>query len=295
MCLKGTFTALITPFVDDHIDEKGLVRNIHHQLSGGITGIVFLGTTGETATLTDEEQKKIIEIGVHETKGKTTVIVGTGSNSTRTTIERTKRAKEMGAEMALIVTPYYNKPTQEGIYRHFEAISSQVDIPVLVYNIQGRTGVNIETPTLLRIAGLPNVIGVKEASGNINQVADVLLTVRKKYPSFTVLSGDDGLTLPMMSLGANGVISVVSNLVPDRVSSLVNAALKGDFQTARMVHEELSPLFKAAFIEVNPTPIKHAMNLCGLAAGHCRLPLCEMKRENQEILATKLREMGLYR
>lgn len=292
MCLKGTFTALITPFVNDQIDEKGLVSNIHHQLAGGVTGIVFLGTTGESATLTDEEQRKIIEIGVHETKGKATVIVGTGSNSTRIAIEKTKRAKEMGAEMALIVTPYYNKPTQEGIYRHFEAISSQVDLPILVYNIQGRTGVNIETSTLLRIAGLPNVIGVKEASGNIGQAGDVLLTVRKKYPSFTVLSGDDGLTLPMMALGANGVISVVSNLVPDRVSSLVNAALNGDFLTARKIHEELSSLFKLAFIEVNPTPIKYAMNLCGLAAGHCRLPLCEMKRENQEILAIKLREMG---
>jgi 4-hydroxy-tetrahydrodipicolinate synthase len=293
MCLKGTFTALITPFVNDQVDEKALVNNIHHQLAGGITGIVFLGTTGESATLTDEEQKKIIEVGVRETKGKATVIVGTGSNSTRIAIEKTKRAKDLGAEMALIVTPYYNKPTQEGIFRHFEAISSQVDLPILVYNIQGRTGVNIETSTLLRIAGLPNVIGVKEASGNIGQAGDVLLTVRKKYPSFTVLSGDDGLTLPMMSLGAHGVISVVSNLVPNQVVSLVNAALNGDFHTARKVHEELSPLFKLAFIEVNPTPIKYAMNLCGMTAGHCRLPLCEMKRENQEILAAKLHEMGL--
>jgi 4-hydroxy-tetrahydrodipicolinate synthase len=291
--LKGTFTAMITPFLDDQVDEKGLVNNIQKQLAAGITGLVFLGTTGEAATLTDEEQRKVIEIGVKETKGKAIVIVGTGSNSTRQAIEKTRRAKELGAEIALIVTPYYNKPTQEGIYRHFEAITSQVDIPILVYNIQGRTGVNIETSTLLRIAGLPNVIGVKEASGNISQAGDVVLTVRKKYPSFAVLSGDDGMTLPMMALGATGVISVVSNLVPERVVSLVNSALKGQFDNARKVHEELSSLFKLAFIEVNPMPIKYAMNLCGMAAGHCRLPLCELRRENQEVLAMKLHEMGL--
>jgi 4-hydroxy-tetrahydrodipicolinate synthase len=294
MALKGTFTAMITPFVNDQVDEKGFVRNIQHQISAGITGLVFLGTTGEAATLTEEEQKRVIEIGVREAKGKTIIIVGTGSNSTKVAIEKTKRAKELGAEVALIVTPYYNKPTQEGIYRHFEAITSHVDIPIVVYNIQGRTGVNIETSTLLRIAGLPNVIGVKEASGNIGQAGDVLLNVRKKYPSFCVLSGDDGMTLPMMSLGATGVISVVSNLVPERVVALVDAALHGQFEKARQVHEELTPLFKLAFIEVNPTPIKYAMNFCGMAAGHCRLPLCEMKRENQEILASKLREMGLH-
>jgi 4-hydroxy-tetrahydrodipicolinate synthase len=291
--LKGTFTAMITPFLNDHLDEKGLAKNIQMQLTAGITGLVLLGTTGETATLTEEEQKRIIEIGVKEAKGKAIIIVGTGSNSTRQTVEKTKKAKELGAEIVLIVTPYYNKPSQEGIYRHFEAIATQVDIPIIVYNIQGRTGVNIETSTLLRIAGLPNVIAVKEASGNIVQAGDVLLHVRKKYPSFSVLSGDDGLTLPMMSLGATGVISVVSNLVPEQVVSLVDAALSGQFHKARKAHEELSPLFKLAFIEVNPTPIKYAMNLCGMAAGHCRLPLCDMKRENQELLALKLRELGL--
>ena len=199
----------------------------------------------------------------------------------------------MGADVALIVTPYYNKPTQEGLFRHFEAIAHSVDIPILVYNIQGRTGVNIETSTMMRIAGLPNIVGVKEASGSISQAGDVLLNVKKKYPSFTVLSGDDGLTLPMMSLGAEGVVSVVSNLVPKKVVSLVEAALKGQFVEARRVHEELSPLFKLAFIEVNPSPIKYAMDLCGMAAGPCRLPLCEMRRENQELLASKLCEMGL--
>ena len=293
MDLRGVYTAMVTPFRNDHVDEQGLVRNIRAQLASGVAGLVFLGTTGESSTLTDDEQKKIIEIGVQETKGKALVMVGTGSYSTRQTIEKTKRAKEMGAEAALIVTPYYNKPTQEGIFRHFEAISSSVDLPILVYNIQGRTGVNIETPTLLRMASLPNVIGVKEASGNIVQIGDVLLTVRKKFPSFVVLSGDDGLTLPIMVLGATGVISVVSNLVPGKVVSLVDTALKGQFYEARRIHEELSPLFKLAFIEVNPTPIKYAMDLCGMAAGPCRLPLCEMKRENQEILASKLREMGL--
>ncbi len=293
MQLKGTFTAMITPFQNDELNEEGLVQNIRRQISAGITGLVFLGTTGETATLTDEEQKKVIEIGVKEAKGKVLVLVGTGSNSTRQTIEKTKRAKELGADIALIVAPYYNKPSQEGIYRHFEAIVKSVKLPVLVYNIPGRTGVNIETPTLLRMAGLPYIMGVKDSSGNMSQAGDVVSTICKQYPQFTVLSGDDDATLPMVALGATGVVSVVSNLVPERIVGLVEAALKGDFLQARKIHHQNLALFKHAFIEVNPAPIKEAMNLCGMAAGPCRLPLCELRPENHEKMKRLLLEMGL--
>ena len=294
MSLKGTFTAMITPLKNDELDEEGLVDNIQRQIQAGITGLVFLGTTGEAATLTDEEQLRVIQIGVRETKGKALVLIGTGSNSTKHAIEKTKRAKDLGADIALVVTPYYNKPTQEGIYRHYEAIAKNVDLPVLVYNIQGRTGVNIETSTLLRIADLPHIVGVKEASGNLGQAGDVIHTIVKRYPLFSVLSGDDAATLPMMALGASGVVSVVSNLIPEKIVALVNAALDGNFYEARKIHEDNLPLFKNAFIEVNPSPIKEAMNFCKMAAGSCRLPLCELKPENREKLKLTLLEIGVF-
>ena len=293
MQLKGTFTALITPFRNDQIDEEGLVRLIRDQINAGITGIVFMGSTGEDVTLTDEERDQVIKIGVREAKGKSLVIVGTGSNSTHQAIAKTKKAQALGADMALIVSPYYNRPTQEGIFRHYEAIATQVNIPIIVYNVQIRTAVNIETPTLLRLAALPNIIGVKEASANISQIVDVAHQLRARYPSFAVLSGDDAITLPMMALGATGVISVLSNLVPEKIVSLVNQALEGNFSEARKVHEELLTLFKMAFIEANPIPIKEAMALCGMPSGGCRLPLCEMRPENQTKLANLLSEMGL--
>ncbi len=293
MDLRGTFTAMITPFSGDQIDEEGLVRNIRAQLAANITGLVFLGTTGEDVTLSEEERERVIAIGVRETKGKALVIVGTGSNSTQQTIKKTKRAKELGADIALVVTPYYNKPTQEGIFRHFEAITSQVDLPILTYNIFGRTGVNIETATLLRIAGLPNIIGVKEASGNIGQIAEVIQIIRGQYPRFAVLSGDDGVTLPLMALGGDGIISVASNLVPDRMVALVNAVLAGRFDVARKLHEELMPLFRLEFVETNPIPIKEMMRLTGMASGGCRLPLCAPTPKNQERLAELINEMNL--
>lgn len=293
MKFKGTITALITPFINNELDEKGLTENIRYQISQGIDGILPLGTTGETATLTPEEQQRIISIAVKEAKGKVPIWVGTGTNCTRQTIEKTKLAKDLGADGVLIVTPYYNKPTQEGIFRHFEAIGTSVDIPILVYNIPGRCVTNIETPTLLRIAGLPNIVGVKEASGNVNQAGDVLSTIIEKYPDFSVFSGDDALTLPMMALGAVGVVSVVSNLLPKPITELVQASLEGDFDKARKIHFELLPLFKAAFIETNPVPIKTAMNLCGMPAGGCRLPLYKMTEENVKQLHQVLAYMNL--
>jgi 4-hydroxy-tetrahydrodipicolinate synthase len=293
MNLKGAVTALITPFINQALDENGLVHNINHQLANGINGILVLGTTGEASTLSPEEKTRIITLAVKHAKGKVPVWVGTGLYCTRQTIEATKRAKDLGADVALIVTPYYNKPTQEGIFRHFEAITQQVDIPIVVYNIQGRCGVNIETQTLKRIAGLPNIIGVKEASGNISQVEDVLRTVVSQYPDFLVYSGDDALTLPMMSLGAIGVISVVSNLVPAQVTELVSSASKGRFDLAKEMHFQLLPLFKSAFIETNPVPIKTAMGLCGMPSGDCRLPLYKMETKNLDILHQSLKQMQL--
>ncbi len=293
MVLRGTFTAIVTPFIKDRVDEEGLAYHIEKQIEAGITGIVFLGSTGEEAVLRPEERKRIIEMAVERVQGRCLVIVGTGCSSTQETVEKTAQARALGADMALVVTPYYNKPNQEGIYLHFEKIVSSVDIPVIVYNNPGRTGVNIEVATLLKLAQLTSIVGVKEASGNMLHIADVIHTVCARYPGFSVLSGDDGMTLPALSLGAHGVISVISNLVPKPLIDLVAMALNGDFLGARSIHNTLFSLMKMAFIEVNPTPIKSAMRLCGLPAGPCRLPLCAMKTENQDKLAELLLQMGL--
>jgi 4-hydroxy-tetrahydrodipicolinate synthase len=293
MELKGTYTALITPFEGGNVDYSGLKKNIRFQLQKGIDGLLVLGTTGETPTLTDDEQEKIIRLAVEEIKGKAPLMIGTGSYSTAKTLEYTKRAQTMGADIALIVTPYYNKPTDEGIYRHFKMVCENVDIPVVVYNIHGRTSKNIETATLRKIAELDNVIGVKEASGNVNQMGDVIQSIARTRNNFSVLSGDDSLTLPLMSLGGRGVISVVSNLIPDKVVQMVNFALNGDYKSAREMHFELLPIFKGAFLETNPIPIKEAMNMCRMPAGDVRLPLCSMSKENQVKLRTILQEMKI--
>ena len=291
--LEGVYTALVTPFAQEEVDVQGLRENIRLQLAAGVTGILPLGTTGETPTLSREEQDEIIRVSVAEAKGKAVVLVGTGSNCTKHTIENTQRAKALGADAALIVTPYYNKPTQEGIVRHFQAVADAVDIPIVIYNIKGRTGVNIETATIKRLAELPQVIGVKEASGEIGQIAEVIQQVQMTSPHFHVVSGDDAMTLPLMALGGTGVISVVSNLVPRLVVQLTAAAARDDFAAARAQHFALQPLFKAAFVETNPIPIKAAMTMCGMAAGGCRLPLCELQPENREKLRRVLADLNL--
>lgn len=293
MKLQGVYTALITPFAAEEVDCEGLRRNIRLQLQAQVDGILPLGTTGETPTLSRAEQDEIIRIAVEEAKGKAAVLVGTGSNCTRHTIENTLRAKELGADAALIVAPYYNKPTQEGICRHFQAVAAEAELPIVVYNIKGRTGVNIETATMKRLAEIPQIIGVKEASGDIAQMADVLCQIQARSRRFSVISGDDAMTLPLMALGGTGVISVVSNLVPQLIVQLVRTAAAGDFAAARELHFRLLPLFKAAFIETNPIPIKAAMTMCGMAAGGCRLPLCDMQPENRERLRNALCSLGL--
>lgn len=291
MKIQGAITALVTPFIDDTIDEKGFIYNIHYQIDNGINGLLVLGSTGEDPTLSIEEQEKLIAITVREVRGRIPVIAGTGSWSTRETIVKTKRARALGVDGVLIMTPYYNKPMQEGIYRHFEAITAAVQIPIIIYNNQGRCGTNISVSTLLRIAHLPHIVGIKEASGNISQAAEFLHTVCSKYPNFKVFSGDDALTLSMMSHGGHGIISVISNLVPREVVALTTAALQKNFEAARVIDNQLLPLYKAAFIESNPIPIKKAMMLCGMPAGECRLPLCDMSEENLNILIQTLEQL----
>ena len=276
---KGVLTALITPFNEDYsLDEEGLVQNIHHQIVSRVDGIVVLGTTGESPTLTSDEQKRIIQLAVREAKNKVAVWVGTGSASTAETVRKTQQAKELGADGALVVTPYYNRPTQEGLARHFETLADACHFPILVYNIPGRTAQNMELETLLRLMELPEIIGVKEATGIISSIMRVIESAR---PGFIVLSGDDNLTLPTIALGGHGVISVVSNLLPTLINELTQAALEGHFSRARELHYRLSPLFRAAFIETNPGPIKALMNYAGLKAGPLRLPLVPLSDENR--------------
>ncbi|MBQ1983642.1 MAG: 4-hydroxy-tetrahydrodipicolinate synthase, partial [Spirochaetaceae bacterium] len=281
--LQGAFTALVTPmFEDGSINYEGWRKLIQLQLEGGISGLVPLGTTGETPTLEESpEEEKLIEIVVSEVKqykeklakeGKSReipIILGASSNNTKDAVKYVKRAKEMGADYALVVTPYYNKPSDEGIFRHFEEVS-KVGMPIIVYNIAGRTGKNINTNLLCRIAELPNIAGVKEASGDINQMMDVVAKISRVKPEFSVLSGDDGLTLPLIAAGGDGVISVVSNIAPSLVTELVTKALEGKVAEAREIHYRLLPFFKADFVDGNPTSIKYAMNYKGLPAGSVR-------------------------
>lgn len=298
--LRGAFTAMITPMNDDSsVDYEGFRKHIKNQLEGGINGLVPLCTTSETPTLEEEEEEKMIEIIMSEVRAwekakgvKVPVIIGAGSNNTRDAVRYTERAKSAGADAALVVTPYYNKPSKEGIFRHFEAVS-KVGVPIIVYNIQGRTGTNIPTDVLARIADLPNIAGVKEASGNISQMMDVIAQVKAKHPDFVVLSGDDGLTLPLMAAGGDGVISVVSNLAPSLVTQMVAESIKGDFEAARKIHYRLLPFFKAAFADGNPTSIKYAMNCRGLPAGAVRLPLVEVTDAAKKTIEAALKECSL--
>lgn len=299
--LRGAFTALVTPmFADGSIDYEGWRKLVQLQLEGGIDGLLALGTTGETPTLDEnEEEVKLLDIIMAEAKAfeqksgrKVPVIVGAGSNCTKDAVEYVQRAKDLGADYALVVTPYYNKPSDEGIFRHYEAVS-KVGIPIIVYNIAGRTGKNICTDLLCRIAELPNVVGVKEASGNINQMMEVIARIGRKKEDFTVLSGDDGLTLPLIAAGGDGIISVVSNFTPDLVTKMTHAALDGDMKTAQDLHYRLLPFFKAAFVDGNPSSIKYAMNLRGMPAGGLRLPLVEVTDSAKKIIEAALKECNL--
>ena len=281
----GVYTALITPFKGDgSLDQEGLIQLLQMQVKAQVHGVVVLGTTGEAPTLTSQEKSTIIQIARQVIKPPIKLIVGTGSYATATTIDETKKAQDLGADGALVVTPYYNKPTQEGLYLHFEAISKSCHLPIIVYNIAGRTGQNLQTMTLKRIADLPTVVAVKEASGMIPQMMEVIESITKDRPDFRILSGDDNLTLPLMALGGHGVISVISNLIPEIICDLYYACLHNDGTRARLLHYELLPLFRGAFIETNPIPIKTLMHFENLPSGPCRLPLCALMPENEKKL-----------
>ena len=289
---KGAITAIVTPFSENEgIDEQALRNLVKFQIENGIDGIVPCGTTGESPTLDHEEHQKVIEITIDAANGKIPVIAGTGSNSLREAIAMTRKAADAGAAASLQVCPYYNKPTQEGLYRHFSEIAKATDIPIIIYNIQGRTGINMETGTLARLAKEhSNIAGVKEASGNIAQMMDVISTLPK---NFTVLSGDDNLALPLMALGGKGVISVASNIIPKEMHELTELASNGRFEEAKKLHYRLLPLFKGIFIETNPIPIKAALAMKGMIQETYRLPMCRLKQENREKLKAILSGLKL--
>lgn len=279
--LRGTWTALITPFRDGTLDEPALRTLVETQVTGGVTGVVACGSTGETPTLSLDEFRRTVAIAIEQAAGRIPVMVGTGSNDTATTVERTRIARELGAAAALVVMPWYNKPTQEGLFQHIRHVATQSDLPIVIYNVPGRTGVDIQARTVARLAAIPTVVGIKEASGSVDRVSEIVRLTAEVDPAFVVLSGDDSLTLPMMSVGAQGVISVVSNIVPDAVSALTGAALRGDFPAARTVHLELFDLCNAMFVETNPVPVKAAAELLGLASAEVRLPLVGLAPESR--------------
>ena len=301
---RGAFTALITPMTNSsastagEVDYEGFRRLIEFQIAEGIDGILPLGTTGETPTLDEEEEEPLIKIAVETAKGRIPVIIGTGSNDTKHMVMYTERAKRLGADAALVVTPYYNKPNDDGLFRHFQAAAA-VGIPVIVYNIASRTGRNIQTPLLEKISRIPGIIGVKEASGDINQMGDVIREIalprRAESGNFWVLSGDDAMTVPLMALGGDGVISVISNVVPARVKALTSACLAGDFEKARAIHFELLPFIKAAFVETSPVPIKQAASWMGLPGGPPRLPMGKLSAASEAVLKKAMADLGLLK
>lgn len=287
---SGAFTAIVTPFKDGQVDEKAFKGLIRFGLDGGVSGFVPCGTTGESPTLSYEEHNRVVEMTVKEVAGQVRIIAGTGSNSTEEAISLTRHAKKVGVDAALLVSPYYNKPTQEGLYRHFKAIAEAVDIPMVLYNIQGRTGVNIENSTMEKLSRLPNIVGVKEASGSILQMSEV---IRLCGPDFDVLSGDDQMTFPLMALGGKGVISVVTNIIPDKMSALVRHMLAGEIDKARAIHFEIFELCQAMFVETNPIPIKAALGLMGKIEPEFRLPLCPPASASLEKIRNVLSKLNL--
>ncbi len=288
---KGSIVAMVTPFKSDTIDEKAFKRLIEFQIANGTSGIVPCGTTGESATLSVQEHERVIALAIQQVRGRVPVIAGTGSNSTDEAVMLTRHAAKAGADASLQVSPYYNRPTQRGLYAHFKAVADAVDIPIILYNIASRTGVNIEPETMARLAAdCKNIVGVKEASGNLEQMARVKQLCPK---DFILLSGDDSLTLPVLSIGGTGIISVVANIVPKDTAEMVAAFEKGDIRRAQALHYKLLPLVKAMFIETNPIPVKTAMGLLKMCDPGLRLPMCSMLPENQDKLKKALKEYGL--
>ena len=291
--IEGVYPALITPFTkDDEVDAAGLKRMVEYVEEGGVAGIVPCGTTGESATLSHEEHKRVIDIVV--ANAKVPVIAGTGSNNTKEAIDLTRHAADAGAEACLLITPYYNKPNVRGLKEHFRQIGDSADIPLILYNIPSRTGLNMSAETMVEIAAeVESVKGVKEASGNLKQVGAIIKLAKERGLDFTVVAGDDFLTLPIMSLGGKGVISVAANIAPQPMSEMVNAMLSGDIEKAKEINLRLFPLFEAMFLETNPIPVKRAAELMGLPAGHVRLPLGGLSEENEQKLRQVLHELDM--
>ncbi len=287
---KGAMVAIVTPFKNDQIDEKALRELIEFQIANGTDAIVPCGTTGESATLTHEEHDRVIEITIDAVKKRVPIIAGTGSNNTAEALRLTKHAYEAGADGALIVCPYYNRPTQEGLYQHFKTIAESVPIPILPYNIPSRTGVNLIPEMVAKLAKIKNIVGIKEASGSIKQMSDVINLCDK---DFAILSGDDIFTLPLMAMGGTGIISVISNVAPADMAGLVDAFAAGDMIRAKVLHHKMSSLIDALFIEVNPIPVKAALALMGKIKYEYRLPLCKMADANFEKLKKVMVNYGL--
>jgi 4-hydroxy-tetrahydrodipicolinate synthase len=290
MDLRGCYVAIATPFDDNGaISEKALRANIDFLIGKGVAGVVPCGTTGESATLSWDEHNHVVDVALEQAKGKVQVIAGAGSNNTSESLNAARHAREKGADAILCITPYYNRPTQEGLYRHFKTIATQVDIPIVLYNVPGRTGVNLLPETVERLCECKNIVAVKEASGNVLQVSEIH---RRCGDRITILSGDDPLTLPILACGGKGVISVVANFAPEKLIAMINAFFAKDMATALSLHETLLPLSQAMFIETNPAPVKTAMNLLGMNAGSLRLPLVPMEESNKLRLVAVLRTYG---
>lgn len=289
MQLKGVFTAIVTPFSNGKVDLKKLADLVEFQIEAGVDGIVPAGTTGESPTLTIDEHAQVIETVISVAKSRCLIIAGTGANSTAEAIHLTQRAKKAGADASLQVTPYYNKPTQEGLYMHFSSIADETEIPIVLYNIPGRTGTSIAVETISRLSKNTNIIAVKEAGGSVERVSSILDAC-----DITVLCGDDSLTIPMMSVGAKGVISVASNIIPREVKEMVDAFAEGNAEKAKMLHQKFYSLFRDLFLETNPIPIKAAMSMNGLLdKEEYRLPLCPISNKNREILKSTMEKLGI--
>jgi len=286
---SGAITAIVTPFRDGNIDEKAFRDLINYQIKGGVSGIVPCGTTGESATLSHKEHERVVDICVDEAGGRVPVIAGTGSNSTAEAVRLTRHAKEAGADAALLITPYYNKPTQKGLYEHYAAVAAACDIPQILYNVPGRTGVNMSEKTVTSLAKIDNIVGIKEASGDLVKCSYI---VRDTGEDFCLLSGEDALNLPILSVGGNGAISVTANILPDKVSAMIAAWLAGDIAAAQRIHYELLEMNGVMFVETNPIPVKTALSMMGRIEEEFKLPLCKMADENREKLSGVLKRYG---
>ncbi|MBV8362575.1 MAG: 4-hydroxy-tetrahydrodipicolinate synthase [Deltaproteobacteria bacterium] len=287
---NGAISALITPFRDGTVDEAALRELVEWQIQSGVDGVVPCGSTGESATLTHAEHERVIKLVIEQARGRVPVIAGTGSNSTAEAIRLTTYAREVGADAALLLSPYYNKPTQDGIYKHYKMIAVSVDLPLIVYNIPGRTASNILPETFARMCDIKQVAGIKESSGSLDQCSDILKLCGERL---TLLSGDDSLTLPLMAIGAKGVVSVATNVVPREMHEMAAAALAGDFERARTIHFKLLPLIRALFQETNPIPVKQACAFMRKCANEMRMPLTPMSQGPADRLRSVMKELGL--